>query len=178
MDNRTDRLELEFAALAEQVNGRYFGKYRGLVESVDDPEKQGFITCRVPSVYKGEISPPCLPAVPFAGPNYGVLWLPQKGDGVWVEFEDGNPNLPIWTGFWWARREQPTDGSAKKRVIVTPAGLKVILDDDKGSISLQNKTAAEITMTGSEITLRVAQTKVVIDAAGFSVNGLNFKVAR
>ena len=177
IDDQT--LEHEFIHLADNVYNKYWGKYRGLVASVDDTDKQGCIVVRVPSAFGDELLPPAYPAVPFAGPGYGFLWLPQKDDGVWIEFEDGNPKLPIWTGFWWAKREQPVEASAKKRVLVTPAGLKVILDDNGGgTISLQNNSAAEITMTNSSITLKVAQTKVVVDASGFSVNGLSFKVTK
>ncbi len=41
---------------------------------------------------------PCLPA---AGMNSGVFTVPQVGSGVWIEFEQGNPDFPIWVGGYW-----------------------------------------------------------------------------
>jgi hypothetical protein len=31
----------------------------------------------------------------------GTFMLPQIGSGVWIEFEQGNPDYPIWTGGYW-----------------------------------------------------------------------------
>jgi hypothetical protein len=37
---------------------------------------------------------PCLPP--------GVFEVPKEGQGVWVEFADGDPNQPVWVGVWYA----------------------------------------------------------------------------
>ena len=99
----TSDMEQKIVELAEFQRGRYFGKYRGLVQDVDDPENMGRIVAQVPEVYGEEYSPWALPSVPFAGQNHGFVVLPEVGDGVWVEFEAGDPSRPIWTGCWWAR---------------------------------------------------------------------------
>jgi len=169
-------LERPFAELAEDVGSRYWGKYRGIVESVDDSDKLGRITAKVPSVYGDEVSPLAFPATPLAGPGYGVLMLPKKGDGVWVEFEDGNPSLPIWTGFWWARGEMPTPAGPDQRVIITPAGLKVVLDDAAKKIQLIHTTKGEITLADDSITIKFGKASIVLDAQGVSINGTALKV--
>jgi len=39
-----------------------------------------------------------LPCVPALGLQLGVLAVPMVGAGVWVEFEQGDMNHPVWTG--------------------------------------------------------------------------------
>src|SRR5262245_20506449 len=132
----TANLEKLVVELAETMRHRYFGKYRGIVEDPNDQEKLGRIIAKVPSVYGDENSPWAFPAVPFAGPGHGFVVLPKKGDGVWIEFEGGNPAIPIWTGCWWAKNEMPSPGGPQERVLVTPSGLKVVLDDGQKKLQL------------------------------------------
>ena len=42
-----------------------------------------------------------MPCLPFAGKQMGAYMLPQIGSGVWVEFEQGDPDYPIWSGCWY-----------------------------------------------------------------------------
>lgn len=175
IDESTEKLIVE---LAETVRQRYFGKYRGIVEEVEDKERLGRITAKVPSVYGDVISPWALPAVPFAGQGHGFLVLPKKGDGVWIEFEGGNPSKPIWTGFWWAKGEMPSPSGPDERVLITPAGLKVVLDDKKKKLQLLHPGGAEITLAESEITLKMGSTQIVLSSNGVNINNGAFEVKR
>ena len=49
-----------------------------------------------------------LPCVPIAGKQDGVYMVPQIGAGVWIEFEQGDPDYPIWVGGFWVRRRRST----------------------------------------------------------------------
>src|SRR6185503_16349991 len=80
---------------------RFYGKYRGFVQDVSDPETRGRITATVPEVLGEEVSGWALPVSPFAGANHGVVLLPEVGNGVWIEFEAGDPSRPLWIGGWW-----------------------------------------------------------------------------
>ena len=75
----------------------FFGKYRGVVVDIGDPEKRQRIRVSCPAVYgKTNISPwalPCLPA--------NTQSVPEEGTLVWVEFEGGLRDLPIWTGVFY-----------------------------------------------------------------------------
>ena len=169
-------LDDPFGDVAMPSAERYWGKYRGLVAGVDDDDNVGKITVRVPSVYGEEVSPPAMPATPFAGDGHGFVFLPEEGDGVWVEFEGGDPSLPIWSGMWFARKELPKDADKKKRAIVTSGGLKIILDDDATKLKLLNGDDAEVTLATDGITIRFGSTKVVVDRSGVSINDTTFKV--
>jgi uncharacterized protein involved in type VI secretion and phage assembly len=105
-----------------------------------------------------------------------MLALPRAGDGVWLEFEAGDPSHPIWTGCWWALNEMPDDAGNEKRVFITRQGLKIILDDDSQQLQLCNGDDSEITMTTSDITIRIGQTKIVLDSSGVSINDGALKV--
>ena len=173
VDSNIEKLVVE---LAEFMRSRYFGKYRGLVREVDDPENLGRIVAQVPEVYGDEDSPWALPAVPFAGQNHGLVILPEEGDGVWIEFEAGDPSRPIWTGCWWASGEMPAPGGTATRVLVTSGGHKVILDDDKKELKLLHSGGAEITMTDNGITLKIGSAQIVLSANGVNINNGAFEV--
>lgn len=155
---------------AEFMRDRYFGKYRGLVRDVDDTEGLGRIVVQVPEVYGDADSPWALPCVPFAGSGHGWVCLPEVGDGVWIEFEAGDPSRPIWVGCWWAADEMPDPAAAQVRVWATTGGHKIILDDDNNELKVLHASGAELTMTSSDITLKKGSQQVVISASSVSVN--------
>lgn len=169
MDDDMERLVIE---LAETMRSRFFGKYRGLVQSVEDdgPDSLGRIIAKVPEVFNDQDSPLALPSVPFAGKNHGLVALPEKGDGVWIEFEGGDPSRPIWSGFWWASNEIPSPGAQKTRALVTSGGHKIILDDDKKELKLLHSGGASLTFTDNDITLKIGSTQIVLSAQGVNVN--------
>lgn len=85
----------------------FFGKYRGKVENNLDPMQQGRLQVSVPTVLgSGKLSW-AMPCVPFAGPSVGFFAIPPSGANVWVEFEGGDPNFPIWSGCFWGVGEVP-----------------------------------------------------------------------
>jgi uncharacterized protein involved in type VI secretion and phage assembly len=82
-------------------NTTYFGKYRGMVIGNIDPLQMGRVQVQVPDVLGSTPSTWAMPCVPLTGKGTGVWVVPQVGTGVWVEFEKGDPDFPIWTGCWW-----------------------------------------------------------------------------
>jgi hypothetical protein len=79
-------------------SGKFYGKYRGVVVSNIDPQQLGRLMVKVPDVLGED---PCfwaMPASPVAGPQMGIYAVPPVNAGVWVEFEQGDPNYPIWSG--------------------------------------------------------------------------------
>jgi len=80
---------------------RYYGKYRGTVLNNVDPMQIGRIQVVVPDVSSVLPSSWAMPCVPVGGINTGMFTVPPIGAGVWVEFEHGDPDYPIWTGCYW-----------------------------------------------------------------------------
>ena len=80
---------------------KYFGKYRGTVINNVDPELRGRIQLMVPDVSGFAITSWALPALPIGGLQMGLFSVPMIGSGVWVEFEQGDLDYPIWVGVYW-----------------------------------------------------------------------------
>ena len=80
---------------------KYFGKYRGTVVNNVDPKQIGRIQAIVPDVSNVLPTSWAMPCVPVAGLQMGEFTVPPIGSGVWMEFEQGNPDFPIWTGCFW-----------------------------------------------------------------------------
>lgn len=155
---------------AEFLRNSYFGKYRGIVRDVEDPETMGRIVAQVPEVFGETDLPWAMPSVPFAGANHGLVLIPEVGDGVWIEFEAGDPSRPIWSGCWWASGEMPSPGGKDTRVLVTTGGHQVVLDDEGNGIKMVHAGGAEFNMSSSEISLKIGGTQIVLSSSGVNIN--------
>jgi len=85
----------------------YFGKYRGKVQNNIDPKKMGRIQVSVPAVLGDGFLSWAMPCVPYAGPGVGFFAIPPLQANIWVEFEGGNTDYPIWSGCFWGVGEVP-----------------------------------------------------------------------
>lgn len=94
---------------------RYPGIYRGTVADNLDQSKLGRLRIYVPEVF-GIDAGPLDWATPVAayGGNFdrGFVTIPEIGAGVWIMFESGDPNRPVWMGTWWS---EPTSESEVPR---------------------------------------------------------------
>jgi hypothetical protein len=171
-----NRVESTVERLVGRAGSSYFGKYRGIVTDVEDPQKTCRIRATVPAVL-GEH--PCgwaLPAMPFAGDRHGMVMLPAIGSGVWIEFEAGRLDNPIWSGAWWASGQRPEPQGPKVRVIVSESGHQVILDDEGDEVRVVHGKGPEIKMTGSEIVLTVGSCELRISSTDISLNNGQVRV--
>jgi uncharacterized protein involved in type VI secretion and phage assembly len=146
----------------ENGSGQYYGKYRGTVANNVDPMQMGRIQVLVPDVYGTTPSTWAMPCMPMAGKQMGVYMIPQVGAGVWVEFEQGNKDYPIWVGGWWGgMAEVPTLALAAppvtpNTVIQTTGQTALVLSDvpgPTGGIMLKTATGAMILINDVGITI-------------------------
>jgi hypothetical protein len=158
--------------LAADRRDRYWGKYRGIVKTVMSGKDLGKLIVTLREVYDNQDSPPAWPCVPFAGPKHGLVALPEKGDGVWVEFEGGDPSNPIWTGCWWADGNMPAPADKNVRTWATSAGLKIVLDDDANELRLEHPGGAKISLSDDGLELSFNSTTITLDDTGVTVNGI------
>ncbi len=152
--------------LAHQLQNRYYGKYRGFVVDNRDPETRGRLKLRVPSVLGDQDTGWALPCLPFGGmPNQGLFMIPQVNAQVWVEFEEGNVDHPIWVGvFWQQASDTPEEGALEEpttRLIRTPSGHVLQFDDKSGEERF--RLAHPV---GAELTIDAQGTVEVNDGAG------------
>jgi Type VI secretion system/phage-baseplate injector OB domain len=86
---------------------RYYGKYRATCVNNVDPMMIGRIQVIVPDVSSVVPSSWAMPCFPVSGTQNGVFTVPAIGAGVWVEFEQGNPDYPIWVGGYYSQADVP-----------------------------------------------------------------------
>ncbi|WP_431066967.1 phage baseplate assembly protein V [Methylotuvimicrobium sp.] len=148
----------------QNTEARYYGKYRGTVINNIDPEQRGRIMAMVPDVLGLTPSSWAMPCVPMAGKQQGVFMVPQIGAGVWIEFEQGDPDYPIWVGgFWGVAAEVPALALApppippgQNIVMQTTAQNTLIISDSaptpiSGGIVLKSTSGATIVVNDSGI---------------------------
>lgn len=110
---------------------QFFGKYRGTVANNVDPMQMGRLQAIVPDVAGSIPTSWALPCLPMTGIQAGVFVVPAIGAAVWIEFEQGNPDYPIWTGgFWGSAAEVPA------LALATPPGLQSIVLQTMGQNTL------------------------------------------
>ena len=134
----------------------FLSKYRGTVENNIDPMQLGRIQVSVPSVLgEGRMSW-AMPCVPYAGPGVGFFAIPPTGANVWVEFEGGDLDYPIWSGCFWGVGEVPAmPAIAEMKVLKTDMGTITLNDlPGVGGITIETTTGMkiEINSLGIEIT--------------------------
>ena len=113
---------------------RHYGKYRGRVVDNKDPDGRGRLKVQVPSLLGDQATDWALPCFPFGGTaQTGSYLVPPVGALVWVEFEQGDLSVPIWTGTYWTRGVAAPANEPAKRIFRTPFGHTLEFDDTKGA---------------------------------------------
>ena len=130
---------------------KYFGKYRALVADNKDPEKRARLKLLIPSIMGNEVTHWAEACLPFGGlTDQGFFLVPEVDSQVWVEFEAGSINHPIWTGTTWRQTQEvpkeAADRSPNMRQLKTPSGHILSFDDTKSEeeIRLYHKSQAEL----------------------------------
>lgn len=142
---------------------KYFGKYKGMVMNNVDPQQQGRLLVQVPGVLGLGMSSWAEACVPLTGKQMGVFVLPVIGSGVWVEFEGGDVDHPIWCGGYWANAgEVPALALAglpvSPSIVLQTQGQNTIMISDvpgaAGGILLKTLTGAFISISDTGIIIQ------------------------
>jgi uncharacterized protein involved in type VI secretion and phage assembly len=161
--------------------------YRGTVVNNVDPLQTGRIMAMVPDVSGLTPTTWAMPCVPIAGKQMGVFMVPQIGSGIFVQFEGGDPDRPVWVGGWWGDvAEVPAlalagvpgnpniviqttlqnaivvsdlPGPTGGIMLKSTTGASIIVNDT--GIYIQNGKGASIVMTGPTVTINAGALVVV-----------------
>lgn len=156
---------------------QFFGKYRGKVVNNQDPQRLGRLQVSVPSVYGDVDNNWAAPCVPYAGSNVGIYFMPPIGANIWVEFEGGDVDYPIWSGCFWGEGIPSPSSGPDQKVIKTPAGT-LTLSDAPGNHSLVLETQGKkITLNPSTIEITFGSCSVTMTQNLVSVNGQALEVS-
>ena len=86
---------------------KWLGKYRAIVMDNNDPERRGRIRVQCPTVLGNYLSSWCEPCIPYATDYAGDYYVPPVNEAIWVEFEEGDVDKPIWGGGWYKVDSSP-----------------------------------------------------------------------
>lgn len=106
----------------------FYGKYRAEVVDINDPEHSGRVRFKCPKVLGDLISNWALPCLP---PH--ITGIPPVGTMIWVEFEEGRKDAPIWTGCFYTASQwtKSSGGGDSNSVCISPGG-DVLISPTKG----------------------------------------------
>ncbi len=162
------------------MSGSYYGKYRGTVLNNVDPMMLGRLMVMVSDVSNAMPSTWAMPCLPFAGIQNGFYAVPAIGSGVWVEFEQGDPDYPIWTGCYFVVPEEvpllahATPPSTQAVVIQTMGQNTLMISDMQGptgGILLKSYTGAMISISETGIVISNGQgASIVMTGPSVTVN--------
>jgi uncharacterized protein involved in type VI secretion and phage assembly len=139
------------------------GVVMALVDDNDDPEKMGRVRLRYPWMGDEAVSFWARVAMPGAGRDCGMVWIPQVDDEVLVAFEHGDPSRPFVIGALWNGTDTPPlgdslfdAGKVVRSGFVSRGGHKLVFFDDPGEsgialISSDNKFRISLNETKGEI---------------------------
>ena len=114
----------------ENTIGRYYSRYKAYVYSNEDPKGMNRLQLIIPHINPDVVDETWAYAKNFSGNGYGIHLLPKKGDLVWVEFEFGDLDYPIWSFGYFGENERPEEFSNDEHIgIKTKAGHLIFIDD-------------------------------------------------
>lgn len=147
----------------------YYGIYRGAVVSNVDPEFRGRIMARVTDVTGVFTTSWAEPVVPFAGPNAGHLSIPPINAGVWIQFENGDQDKPVWLGgLWGSFIEAPL--MAKAITSAGPAGAASLVQTmDANFICVADKAMFKPLPFGGILISAAPGTSIMLDKKGVTI---------
>jgi hypothetical protein len=158
-------------------NGAYLGMYRGTVVQNVDPEQRGRLIVEVPDVLgvvPSTWAEPCLSLAGPTGPPMGAYMVPPIGAGVWMEFEHGDPNKPVWVGCRWgapsdvplaARAGNPADPSIVIQSLLQQA---IVISDLPPSVP--PPVMPPMPTTGGIILRSTTGASIVVNDAGIFIS--------
>jgi phage gp45-like len=171
-------LSADLDRIVETLNQTFYGKYRGKVVDTADTTKRGRLKVTVPAVM-GDQELWAMPCVPYAGAQIGFFALPPAGSSVWVEFEGGNLNQPIWAGCFWQDGEIEDADAVEGIAFWKTPGVKIRIDNDAGTLEIETSGGSKITVKGDSIKIEAPEVELSgnggtakVSASGFdAMNG-------
>jgi phage baseplate assembly protein V len=149
-----------------ESEGFFYGVYRAQVKDNQDPDKMGKLQIHCPQIH-GDTYPDtwAWPMAPYAGKSFGLWAIPDKDEWVWVMFDHGRPEYPIWCGGWWGDQDVTTDMTQQNVVLAVTEGLKIVINRQDKSILLYRNDQDSILMDDNGITIDTAK-DVKVNAQG------------
>ena len=164
---------------AGNQRGNFYGKFRGVVSDNRDPLMLGRIRATVQDVLGDDESSWALPAAPYAGDGVGLFLIPPTNTSVWIEFEHGDSDYPIWSGCFWVEGEVPASPAIADQKVLKTDTATITVDDTPGAggitLEVNNGPKIKLSATGIEIddgqggTIKLTGPKVSINDSALEI---------
>lgn len=148
----------------KRISHKYEGMYRGVVVDNNDPDKLGRVKLLVRPMFKKEdipISalPWAVPAFPLhegsgadSGVQFGYFSIPRLDTEVWVFFEAGDYNQPVFFAEAYnAVKGKPLFADTNypdRKGIRYQNGVEIYVDESTDEITLNHPSGASVLITG------------------------------
>jgi Type VI secretion system/phage-baseplate injector OB domain len=155
-----------------QTSQRFYGKFRGKVTDNRDPLMLGRIRAQVPAVFGDEDTGWALPCAPYAGSGVGFFFIPPVGANVWMEFENGKSDYPIWVGGFWGPGEAPKLPALPYMKVIKTDSATITINDLPGlnGITIETVTGLKIALDITGIELKNSAASIKLTPASVSIN--------
>jgi phage protein D/phage baseplate assembly protein gpV len=141
------------------------------VTQVDDPEGLGRI----------KVSLPCFEAIeigwlevllPAAGPDKGLIALPDVGDKVLVIMTEADPAQSIVLGGLYGSEPPPDsgveDGTVRRYNFMTPGGQRLTLDDERNAVTIDTVDGSHLELAEDGLQIH-AHADMTLEAPGKTI---------
>lgn len=149
---------------------RFYGKYRGTVENNVDPLQLGRVQVACPAVLGSGTLSWAMPCSPYAGDGVGLFLVPPVGANVWVEFEAGDPDLPILGGCFWGTGQVPAAPALAEVKILKTDAVTIEATDLPGAGGLRLTVEKPAVAVPVEITATSSGFEVTAGSASISAS--------
>jgi hypothetical protein len=156
---------------------KFYGIYRATVLNNVDLEMLGRIKVSVPDV--GSVTPSTVvnPCLPLAGKLAGTFMVPQQGASVWIQFEAGDPDRPVWMGGSWPNTADvpptalvPIESPGQTIVFQTTNQQLFMISDAPAFPILAPIPAPTPLLTGGIVLRSPSGAMIVVNDAGIFIN--------
>jgi hypothetical protein len=155
----------------------FYGKYRGKVTNNIDPLQMGRVQVSVPMVLGDGRLSWAMPCAPIAGPGVGFFAVPALDANVWVEFEAGDPDYPIWSGCFWDKGQLPVKPANPFTTVLKSKSVTLTLVDlpGAGGFTIEVKPPAvsaplKLSFTSAGIELKNGKSSIQLSPLSVNIN--------
>ena len=121
------------------------GAFAAVVLEVD--AGRGRVRVRYVQIEDNLESPWAYVAAPLAGPERGMLFMPEVGDEVLIIHGNNDFDHPYVVGYLWNGQQRAPEAQAEMRVIKTPGGHQLRFEDVNGAKKVVLKSDAGRSVT-------------------------------
>ena len=127
-----------------------YGLYRAKVVQRDDDRQRGRIKVQIPSIMGEGKSQWVEACMNTAYDNGGDIAIPKIGDTVWIAFEEGDINRPVYMGNFFSAFKTPLRNYDQDTRVISWDKCRIEMKGETMTITVGDSTV--VTLTGSTIT--------------------------